>query len=98
MVNPPPMPSNPAMNPTTHPMMMNTGISARSKLRFQHLLGDERPLTRIDRRDREPIAGREKTHARELRLSAQLGERNESRLFDQGHLDVDPARRFDRRL
>src|ERR1700694_3940370 len=98
MVIPPPMPSKPAMKPTTHPMTRNTGISVKSKLRLQHLLGDERPLSRIDRRDRQPVASRQNAHARKLRPRAQVVERNEACLLDQGHLDVNPARRVSCRL
>src|SRR5450755_3761280 len=98
MVKPPPMPNSPATNPTTHPMTRNTGMSVKSKLGFQHFLGDECPLARIDRGDRQAVAARENAHARELRTRAQLIERDEPCFLDESHLDVHPAGRIARCL
>src|SRR5450755_3360552 len=98
MVKPPPMPKSPATNPTTHPMTRNTGISVKSKLGFQHFLGDESPLARIDRGDRQPVAAREDAHARELRPRSQLIERDEPCFLDEGDLDIHPAGRIACRL
>jgi hypothetical protein len=56
------------------------------------------PLGRIDRGDRQPVAALQDAHAGKLRVRAQFGKRDESRLRDQRHVDVDPAWRFARGL
>src|SRR5271166_5909093 len=94
----PPMPSSPARKPTPQPIATKTGISCQSTLPPQHALGYVCPLAAVHRRDRQPVATLQQSHAGELALGAQFGERNETSLRDQRHLDVEPAWRGGRCL
>ena len=107
IVKPPPMPNSPDMKPTTAPSTRKTGTSARFivpryRRTFKALslceLLDDFPFGRRDRRDREPVAPPQRHHVRERRVLAQLGERHETRLLHELHVDVQPARRVPRRL